>query len=116
MKDKIALLLAGLVAGALLSALVPAQAHHSTDLQALNRKISKLQKKTQYLTTQGLYQGPIVGQQVISYCEDEAAATWEQIPVAGLEEFRYLYDCSDTAPARDEIRAQRKLLLRSFDR
>jgi hypothetical protein len=111
LKEKIALLLAGLVAGSLIVSFIPAQAHHGSDFRALNRKVRTLQAKTQALETDGLYYGPVFGWQVVSQCVDGSTAVWEQIPVAGLEDFRYLYDCPPEETARKQLRRQLRGLL-----
>lgn len=116
MKEKIALLLAGLVAGALIASLVPAQAHHGADLRTLNRKVRRLQAKAQLMNSDGLYFGPVIGQQVLSLCADGSTATWEQVPVAGAEELRYLYDCTDEVSNRGQLRDRSRLILRSLER
>ena len=116
MKSNIALLLAGLVAGVLIASLVPAQAHHGGDFRTLNRKVRQLQAKTQALDTNGLYYGPIVAPQVISFCEDGATATWEQIPVAGFEDLRALVMCDEEVSSPQDVRQYARHLLKSLKR
>ncbi len=100
MRQKIGLVVAGLVAGAVLMAVLPVQAHHGADFKTLKAQITKLKARTatlegqtQQLDAEGFYLGGIVGQQVVSGCPAGATATWEQIPVAGAEDFRWLDDC-----------------------
>ncbi len=114
LKEKIALLVAGLVAGSLIASFIPAQAHHGPDFRALNRKVRQLQAKTQALETNGIYYGPVFGWQVVSQCADGTNAVWEQIPVAGLEDFRYLYDCPPEGTGRKQLRHQLRVLLDSL--
>lgn len=114
MKEKIALLLAGLVAGSLIAVFIPAQAHHGADFRTLNRKVRQLQAKTQALETDGIYYGPVFGWQVVSQCADGTNAVWEQIPVAGLEDFRYLYDCPPEDASRAQLRRQLRGVLQAL--
>ena len=116
MKSNIALLLAGLVAGVLIASLVPAQAHHGDDFRTLNRKVRQLQAKTQLLDTQGFYNGLMASWQVLSLCEDGATAMWEQVPVAGAEELRYLFDCDTEVTNRAALRQHARDILQSLKR
>ncbi len=103
MKEKISLLLAGLVAGTLIGSLIPASAHHSDDFRALKRQVAQLRKKTALLdTSTGMYLGPVVSEQVLSYCEEGSSATWSQVTIEGLEDFRWINLC-DTAGARPDL-------------
>ena len=116
MKEKIALLLAGLVAGALMASFIPAQAHHGDDFRTLNQKVRRLQAKTQLLDPNGQYNGFLPSWAVLSLCEDESTATWEQVPVEGAEEIRYLDDCDTTITNREQLRDQARQILRSLKR
>lgn len=89
MKKGLALLVAGLVAGAILGATISAGAHHNdtkfksrlvkleNSVATLKSQTSAVRSRTQLLTTDGLYVGPVFGYQVLGFCAAGTTAMWE---------------------------------------
>jgi hypothetical protein len=76
MKQRIALLLAGVLVGALVMTVLPVSAHHGADLRSLRRQVNVLKDKTRLMARSGVYRGFIVDAQVLSGCGNGANAVW----------------------------------------
>ena len=86
MREKIVLLITGLLIGVFVMAVVPVQAHHGEDFRRLKNRVAALEKKTVKLNPQnGNYTGTIHGHNVwiqSTSCGPGAAA-WQTFSVSG---------------------------------
>ena len=110
-KQKISLVMVGLLVGAMAMTLMPASAHHSTDQQRLQKQINGLKKSVQLLQAktvdfdeEGYFYGPVFGTQVVGMCQP-GPASW--VHPEGVTEFTWVEDCiprGDAARARTQFR------------
>ena len=103
MKNKLAVLVVGLIIGVILGLMLPAGAHHND--RSLKRRLNRVENqvatlrnqmnvmagRTSQMTNQGDYFGIIFGEQVISFCPAGSTAIWEEIDPT--IEVTWLDDC-----------------------
>jgi hypothetical protein len=84
MKQRVALLLAGVLVGALLMTVLPVSAHHGDDFRSLRRQVNVLKQKTQFMLRSGLYDSFIFDGQVLSECGDGTDTVWAPSQITDL--------------------------------
>jgi hypothetical protein len=109
-RQKIALLLAGLLTGGILVTALPVGAHHND--RALKRRIKALEARTQLLDQDGFYAGLVEEWQVVSFdCVHGDDAVWADTGVQGVA---FLF-CAD-GPYGAQQRQAREDLMKKFAR
>jgi len=77
MRKNLSVLLVGVLIGGLLFLAYPTTAATTSKrLKKLETKVERLQNKTQLMNRHGVYTAFIGGDQVLSLCPEEEAATW----------------------------------------